>query len=495
MSIDWDAEAATFDDEPDHGLRDAVVREAWAQRLGDWLPMAPGDVLDLGCGTGSLSLLAAERGHRVTAVDLSPNMVERAREKLSGHEAEVLVGDAGEPPVEGRRFDVILVRHVLWMLPDPEATLRHWCGLLRRGGRLILIEGVWGTTNPSGIPASRLISALTPMTGRLHSERLSGDERLWGKRVEDERYAIVAHVAGPRRHKEVVDVHLILRRGEEVLLARRANTGYGDGLFNTPSGHVEPGEDVRMAVIREAKEEIGLDLTPEDVSAELVIQHRGPGGNPRIGWFFEAAYGAGGEPFNAEPDKCDELSWHRADALPDDMVAYCRAGLEAWRVGERFVLHWQEEGDAVGYEAGGAERGIDLASARGTHHVELWVPDFAAAEESWGWLLGELGHVREQRWERGGSWRRGATYIVLEQSPDMRGGGHDRLLPGLNHLAFHVASAAELDRLVAEAPGHGWSLLFPERHPFAGGEEHCAAYLEDGAGFEVELVVGATPTR
>ncbi|MEU5956478.1 methyltransferase domain-containing protein [Streptomyces sp. NPDC047525] len=360
MSIDWDAEAATFDDEPDHGLRDAVVREAWAERLGDWLPQAPGDVLDLGCGTGSLSLLAAGRGHRVTAVDLSPNMVERAREKLSGHEAEVLVGDAAEPPVEGRRFDVILARHVLWTLPDLEATLRRWCGLLRRGGRLILIEGVWGTTNPAGIPASRLISALTPMTGRLHSERLSGDERLWGKRVEDERYAIVAHVAGPRRHKEVVDVHLILRRGEEVLLARRANTGYGDGLFNTPSGHVEPGEDVRMAVIREAKEEIGLDLTPEDVSAELVIQHRGPGGNPRIGWFFEATYGAGGEPFNAEPDKCDDLSWHRADALPDDMVAYCRAGLEAWRVGERFVLHWQEEGDAVGYEAGGAGRAVAL---------------------------------------------------------------------------------------------------------------------------------------
>lgn len=492
MTIDWDAEAATFDDEPDHGLRDTVVRDAWAERLRDWLPKTPCDLLDLGCGTGSLSLLAAERGHRVTGVDLSPNMAELAREKLSGHAAQVLVGDAGAPPVEGRLFDVILARHVLWMFPDPQETLRHWCGLLRPGGRLVLVEGVWGTENPAGIPADRLIGALTPVAGQLRTERLSGDERLWGKRVEDERYAVIADLpAKPGRHKEVVDVHLILRRGDEVLLARRAGTGYGDGLLNLPSGHVEPGEDVRTAVIREAREEIGLTLTPDDVSAELVLQHRGPGGAARIGWFFEAAYGAGGEPFNAEPDKCDELSWHGVAALPDDMVAYCRAALEAWRAGERFALHWQEAGDAVRYEKGGADRSVALTPARGAHHVELWVPDFAAAEASWGWLMGELGHVREQRWPGGGSWRRGAAYVVLEQSPDMRDGGHDRLRPGLNHLAFHVRDRAELDRLVARAPGHGWSLLFPERHPFAGGEEHCAAYLEDGAGFEVELVVGA----
>lgn len=491
MTIDWDAEAATFDDEPDHGLRAAGVREAWAERLRDWLPKAPGDVLDLGCGTGSLSLLAAEGGHRVTAVDLAPTMVQRAREKLAGHPAEVLVGDAEAPPVDGRRFDVILARHVLWMLPDPEATLRHWCGLLRPGGRLVLVEGVWGTSSPSGIPADRLISALTPMAARLHSERLSGDARLWGRPVEDERYAVVGVLpTSPLRHKEVVDVHLIVRRGDEVLLARRANTGYGDGLLHVPSGHVEAGEDVREAVIREAREEIGLVLAPGEVSAELVLQHRGPAGNPRIGWFFETTYGAGGEPFNAEPDKCDELSWHRADALPDDMVAYCRAGIEAWRAGQRFVLHWQEEGDRVAHDAAGERRAVSLGAARGVHHVELWVPELRAAERPWGWLLGELGHVPEQRWDRGRSWRRGTAYVVLEQSPDMRPGVHDRRSPGLNHLAFHVASRTELDRLCAEAPGHGWSLLFPEKHPHAGGAGHCAAYLEDGSGYEVELVVG-----
>ncbi|MFP3990288.1 methyltransferase domain-containing protein [Streptomyces sp. E11-3] len=322
---DWDDEAATFDEEPDHGLRDAVVREAWAARLKDWLPREPSDVLDLGCGTGSLSLLAVEQGHRVTGVDSAPAMAAQARAKLAGTEAEVLVGDAGRPPVAGRRFDVVLVRHVLWQLPDPEATLRHWATLLRPGGRLVLVEGVWGTVSPVGIPAARLTGALGRLADRVHSERLSGDARLWGREVEDERYAVVATLARKRRHAEVVDVHLFVRRGDEVLLARRANTGYADGLLHAPSGHLEDGEDVREAMIREAYEEIGLRLAPDDLRVALVMQHRSPSGGSRIGWFFEAAYGVGGEPTNAEPDKCSELTWHPLDALPDDLVAYCRA--------------------------------------------------------------------------------------------------------------------------------------------------------------------------
>ena len=127
----------------------------------------------------------------------------------------------------------------------------------------------------------------------------------------------------------------------------------------------------------------------------------------------------------------------------------------------------------------------------GLHHVELWVPDLAAATGSWGWLLGELGWQPYQDWPAGRSWRLGGTYLVLEQSPALSGGVHDRLAPGLNHLAFTAGPAAAVDRLVAEAPGHGWSLLFPERHPYAGGRQTHAAYLEDGYGYEVELV--ATP--
>lgn len=123
------------------------------------------------------------------------------------------------------------------------------------------------------------------------------------------------------------------------------------------------------------------------------------------------------------------------------------------------------------------------------HHVELWVPDLERAVRSWGWLLERLGCEPYQEWSHGRSWRRGETYLVVEQSPALTADSHDRLRPGLNHLAFHVPDRTELDRLVAEAPQHGWSPLFPDRYPHAGGPEHCAAYLEDADGFEVELVV------
>ncbi|MEU9333700.1 class I SAM-dependent methyltransferase [Streptomyces sp. NPDC048290] len=192
--VDWDAAAAGFDDEPDHGLRDPVVRAAWAARLRGWLPARPSDLLDLGCGTGSLALLAAEQGHRVTGVDRSPAMVERARAKLAGRDAAVLVGDAATPPVGEERYDVVLVRHVLWALPDPARALRQWRGLLRPGGRLVLVEGVWGTAAPTGIPATRLTALLAPTTAELRTESLSGEPDLWGRAVDDERYVVVAVV-------------------------------------------------------------------------------------------------------------------------------------------------------------------------------------------------------------------------------------------------------------------------------------------------------------
>lgn len=190
--VDWDARAAAFDDEPDHGLRDPSVRAAWDGRLRTWLPGRAGDVLDLGCGTGSLSLLAAEQGHRVTGVDRSPAMVALAREKLAGRDAVFLVGDAAAPPVGEQRYDAVLVRHVLWTLPEPGGALRHWRGLLRPGGRLVLVEGVWGTVSQVGVPADLLTALLAPLAGRVRVERLSQEAALWGREVDDERYAVVA---------------------------------------------------------------------------------------------------------------------------------------------------------------------------------------------------------------------------------------------------------------------------------------------------------------
>ncbi|MFB9849643.1 VOC family protein [Micromonospora andamanensis] len=122
------------------------------------------------------------------------------------------------------------------------------------------------------------------------------------------------------------------------------------------------------------------------------------------------------------------------------------------------------------------------------HHVEVWIPDLTAAMRSWGWLLGELGWTSFQQWPVGHSWRLGPTYLVLEASPALTGRSHDRLAPGLNHLAFHAGSPAAVDRLVEQAPAYGWELLFADRHPYAGGPDTYAGYLADGQGYEVELV-------
>jgi catechol 2,3-dioxygenase-like lactoylglutathione lyase family enzyme len=122
------------------------------------------------------------------------------------------------------------------------------------------------------------------------------------------------------------------------------------------------------------------------------------------------------------------------------------------------------------------------------HHLQLWVPDLQRAEESWGWLLGELGFELRRRWERGIVWREGGTGVVIEQSPDMVPGMlHSRLRPGMNHVAFSVTSTQEVARLLADGAGHGWRPLADARfHPLP--DALVAAYLEDRDGFEVELI-------
>ena len=119
------------------------------------------------------------------------------------------------------------------------------------------------------------------------------------------------------------------------------------------------------------------------------------------------------------------------------------------------------------------------------------MPDLDRAVREWGRLLARLGWERYQDWPVGRSWRLGGTYLVVERSPDLAGAAHERRRPGLNHLAFHVG--ADLDGIVEDAVAHGWSLLFVDRHPYAGGPAHRAAYLENSDGFEVELVAAARP--
>ena len=124
---------------------------------------------------------------------------------------------------------------------------------------------------------------------------------------------------------------------------------------------------------------------------------------------------------------------------------------------------------------------------RAVHHIDVWVSDPDTSLGEWGWLLGEIG------WEvdiEGASWvADDGTYLFLERSADQVDEPHDRLRPGINHLAFTVESRDLLDRIRAASTEHGWHELFADRYPHAGGEDAVALYVENSEGFEVELVV------
>ncbi|MFC0675851.1 VOC family protein [Brachybacterium hainanense] len=131
------------------------------------------------------------------------------------------------------------------------------------------------------------------------------------------------------------------------------------------------------------------------------------------------------------------------------------------------------------------------STGTGIHHLELWTHDLAVSEPSFGWLLGELGWSAERvdGWPLGRIWRHGSgLYLVLEQSADGHGDRHDRLAPGMNHVALTCTDREALDRLRQDGAAHGWSELFPAAYPHAGGPEHIAWYAENAEGFEVEVV-------
>lgn len=137
-----------------------------------------------------------------------------------------------------------------------------------------------------------------------------------------------------------VDVLLIVRDGDDVLLALRDGTGYADGQWNLPSGKLEAGEDAVTAVLREAREEIGIRLRPEDVPMVATVHHRNAAGLGRIGLVFAATYDEErhGVPVNAEPHKCAGVAWFPADALPENTYPYTVACVEAHQAGRPLQL-------------------------------------------------------------------------------------------------------------------------------------------------------------
>ena len=187
----WNAETDVFDEQPDHALRDPSVRAAWSGLLLPLLPAPPARIADVGCGTRSVSLLLAEAGHRVFGLDISPAMVGRATEKFAtwGYSADILVGDASVPPWPSGSFDVVITRHVLWAMPDPDAALNRWLDLLAPDGSLILVEGMqWAGAGMNAAQVSDLV-----LRHRVEAEvTMLDDASFWGGPISDERFITVS---------------------------------------------------------------------------------------------------------------------------------------------------------------------------------------------------------------------------------------------------------------------------------------------------------------
>jgi len=128
-------------------------------------------------------------------------------------------------------------------------------------------------------------------------------------------------------------IHLFFFRENRILLLRRFNTGFRDGEYSVPAGHLDGNETVMQAGIREAQEEVGVALTEQDMTFSSVM-HRIED-DERVDFFVQVHQWAG-EPFNAEPDKCDDLRWVDINALPANLVPYVKQALTNHLNGIRF---------------------------------------------------------------------------------------------------------------------------------------------------------------
>ncbi|MEU6011453.1 phosphotransferase [Streptomyces sp. NPDC047453] len=257
-------------------------------------------------------------------------------------------------------------------------------------------------------------------------------------------------MSGGQRHAEPVDVQLILRResadGPQVLLSRRAGQVYAAGLWHLPSGHLDgPHEDVVTALIREAREETGVVIDPADVRAAVTVHHRSPGGASRTGHFFEVRRWTG-EPEIAEPDVCDAMDWAPLTALPAQIVAYCRAGLDAYSAGARLAVHFQLPGDSIAFDPCADRLRIvpDVTGQASGARPDAEVVEFAER------ALGRIGQWTDTSWAREESrvWRvhgvqGGTWYVKVHQNERF----HGREVRGLRTWARELGAA--VPRLVA----------------------------------------------
>ena len=206
----WNRRAATFDDDSEHGIHTDEQHERWLSTLRTWTGDDPLQVLDVGCGTGVISLLLAQLGHRVTGVDFAPEMLSRARVKArqAGQSIEFFRGDAEALSVPDDTFELVTARHLIWTLPNPETAIEEWQRVVEPGGRILLMEGYWDFSEPwdeyeemhdelpmyDGRPPDELREFLEREGLRAIEHEPLMDPVLWGKEREKEHYLMVGEV-------------------------------------------------------------------------------------------------------------------------------------------------------------------------------------------------------------------------------------------------------------------------------------------------------------
>lgn len=127
-----------------------------------------------------------------------------------------------------------------------------------------------------------------------------------------------------QRFTVVPSVYVLFRNGNKVLVLKRHNTGYRDGEYSLPAGHLEGGEPSVVAAVREVKEEVGVEVEPKDLSLLHTLHRTAVESDyERIDLFFEAKEWRG-DFINAEPEKCSELLWADQSALPENLVPEVR---------------------------------------------------------------------------------------------------------------------------------------------------------------------------
>lgn len=167
ITFRWDNYADNYDSFISHGILTEEERKLWVTAFLHVLPPNTENlnILDVGCGTGAIGFIFAEMGHTVTCLDLSERMMDIGRQKAAdrGINVRFVSGDAENPPFSDNEFDIVISRHLLWTLPHPADSLLSWKRIVKPGGKVLAIAGVWD----DGTKKSQVIKSISGCLGKI----------------------------------------------------------------------------------------------------------------------------------------------------------------------------------------------------------------------------------------------------------------------------------------------------------------------------------------